>query len=90
MSDNDPLFIDCEQHGRGIAAVVCRHLCEEQEGPIGFIENSSVPGDRQAWCQQCETFFLDQGEMTEAFKQFHDMALVCETCYDIIKSKHRL
>jgi len=89
MSDDDPLFVDCEKHGRGVAAIVCRHLCNEQESPIGFIENSSEPGDKQAWCHKCEKYFVEEGEMTDAFKAFNDMAIVCETCYAEAKSKHR-
>lgn len=88
MSEDDFLYVDCDKHGRGIAAVVCRHLCNEKEKPAGFIENSSEPGDRQAWCHKCEEFFTEQGEMTEAFKKFNDMALVCEACYEDLKSRH--
>ncbi len=88
MSEEDFHYVDCDQHGRGLAAIVCRHLCDEKKLSIGFFENSSEPGDKQAWCEKCEAFFLEQGEMTEAFKQFNDMALVCESCYEIIKSRH--
>ena len=88
MSDDDPIYVDCEKHGRGIAAVVCRYLCDETDMPKGFIENSSEPGDLQAWCFQCEAFFESEGEMTAAFRQFNDMALVCEACYGTIRALH--
>ena len=89
MSEQDTLYVDCAQHGRGVAAVVCRHLCDALQQPIGFIENSAEPGDKQAWCQACEDYFIQQGEMTDAFRAFNDMALVCETCYDNLKARHR-
>jgi len=88
MSEDDFLYVDCDKHGRGIAAIVCRHQCNEKEAPIGFIENCTEPGDKQAWCHKCEEYFIEQGDMTDAFKEFNDMAIVCEACYDIIKSKH--
>ncbi len=88
MSDDDLLYVDCDIHGRRPAAVVCRHLCNERERALGFIENSSEPGDKQAWCYRCEEMFDQEGEMTEAFKQFNDMALVCEACYDRIRERH--
>ena len=88
MSDEDPIYVDCEKHGRGIAAVVCRHLCTRDADPSGFIENSSEPGDLQAWCYQCENMFEKEGEMTEAFRKFNDMALVCEACYAEIRARH--
>ncbi len=88
MTDDAPLIVDCDVHGKGVAAVVCRHLCTEKAVPLGFVENSDTPGDRQAWCDQCEAFFLEQGDLTEEFQAFNDMALVCEACYEIIRNKH--
>lgn len=89
MNEEEPLMLDCEEHGRGVATVVCRHLCHGSDKPLGFIENSTIPGDWQAWCQQCEDFFIAAGEeMTPAFREFNDMALICESCYEIAKSKH--
>ena len=88
MTDEGPLYVDCDRHGRGIAAVVCRHLCDRESPPRGFIENSSEPGDLQAWCYDCETMFEQEGEMNEAFRQFNDMALVCEACYAEIRERH--
>ena len=88
MSDEDPIFVDCKKHGRGIAAVVCRHLCTSEYDPAGFIENSSEPGDMQAWCFRCEDMFEKENGMTDAFKEFNDMALVCETCYEEIRARH--
>ena len=81
------LSIKCK-HGDGIAACVCKHLLENIEPDIGFVENSDLLGDLQAWCTLCEEFFLQEGEMTEAFKKFHDLKLVCEDCYAEIKARY--
>jgi hypothetical protein len=49
------------------------------EGPVaGFVENSSDPDDLQAWCAACEELFIREGEMTEAFRAFNDMKVVCD------------
>ena len=88
MSEDELLYVDCDKHGRGLAAVVCRHLCNDKTALLGFVENSSEPGDRQAWCLKCEEFFLAEGEMTEAFREFNHMAIVCEACYEVLKSRH--
>jgi hypothetical protein len=48
MSDDEPLTVECGPHGRRIAAVVCRHMIEVEGKAVGFVENSSNPGDLQA------------------------------------------
>ena len=88
MTDDDVLYVDCDKHGRGLAAIVCRHLCSVKTARIGFVENSSEPGDKQTWCLKCEELFLAEGEMTDAFKGFNDMAIVCEACYEDARSRH--
>jgi hypothetical protein len=45
---NESQEIDCIEHGKGISSCVCGHLVENNSVPLGFIENSSVPGDLQA------------------------------------------
>lgn len=56
--------------------------------PLGFIENSSNPDDLQAWCAMCEAKFEAEGGMTEVFRNFNDMAIVCVTCYAEKKLLH--
>ena len=89
MSSDDEFAIDCEVHGRGLAAIVCRHLISNSEIPLGFVENSSVPGNLQGWCQKCEKFFLKETALTEEFLKFSDLTTVCEKCYVTIGKKHR-
>lgn len=55
---------------------------------MGFVENSSDPEDLQAWCDACEALFIAEGDMTECFRQFNDFAVVCDSCYAILKARH--
>jgi hypothetical protein len=86
MSEAEPLTIECIRHGPGVAAVVCGHLAGTGASGRGFIENSSDPEDLQGWCGACEDYFDQEGEMTEAFRAFNGMVLVCTTCYQEIKA----
>ncbi len=86
---HDSLAFECE-HGTGVAAVVCTHLVGQPSRTIGFIENSNIQGDYQAWCKDCEQRFIECGEeLNDAFRKFNDFKLVCEQCYGGIK-KHQL
>jgi hypothetical protein len=89
MASDEEFSIDCEVHGRGLSAIVCRHLISDSGIPLGFVENSSVPGNLQAWCQKCEKLFLKETALTENFLKFSDLACVCEKCYAEISKKHR-
>ncbi|MBB5213331.1 hypothetical protein [Microbulbifer hydrolyticus] len=88
MMEIDELNIDCEKHGKGIAATVCCHLISNNGAPLGFIENSSEPGDLQGWCYACEHMFLQEEDKTERFCKFCDFSVVCEECYKNIKAHH--
>ncbi len=88
MAEDNALEIECTKHGKGTVAVLCRHLLEGMGEPLGFIETSRVAGDWQAWCNACEALFDKEGSLTDTFKAFHDMALVCEACYIEIKARH--
>lgn len=83
------LTIYCGKHRReSRSAVVCRHLRSETGDVRGFVENSDDPDDRQAWCGSCEALFLEEDDLTERFRAFCDMGLVCEFCYEEIKHQH--
>lgn len=82
------LTVDCEEHGKGVAAVVCGHLVRNNGAPLGFVENSSIPGDLQGWCYACEFVYSQENAMTARFRAFTDMSLVCEQCYSSIKTRH--
>jgi hypothetical protein len=78
----------CGTHGTRTAAVVCGHMLGETDSVLGFVENSSDPDDLQAWCDDCEAMFEREQEMTEAFRRFHDMAVVCDFCYAKLRARH--
>jgi hypothetical protein len=84
----DPnLEIDCERHGRSIAAAVCGHVL--QRGcPLGFVENSSDPLNLQGWCFACEHVYSQEEDKTARFLAFCNHTEVCSRCYDEIKSRH--
>ena len=84
----EPLDINCDKHGKGIAAVVCRHLIRNTGQPLGFIENSRVKNDFQAWCFACEYVYEIEGEMTPKFREFCSFSMVCEQCYELRKEHH--
>ena len=82
-------MIRCGVHQRWArSAVVCCHLVGETGQVRGFVENCDDPDDRQAWCGRCEELFLEEDEMTERFRAFNDMRLVCEFCYERIRQHH--
>lgn len=82
------MMIDCDCHGKRVAAVVCRHMVKTKEKVVGFVENSSDPNDLQAWCDACEAMFIREKEMTPAFIEFNDMVIVCVVCYQQLKIQH--
>ena len=87
MSENKNLT-KCGTHGNRTAAVVCRHHVNARDRVVGFVENSSDPDDLQAWCGACESLFLEEDGMTDAFREFNDFAVVCDFCYDQIKTRN--
>jgi hypothetical protein len=86
---NDWSSIDCPNHGKGTASVVCCHLLENKKYPLGFVENSSDPGDLQGWCFACEFLYELEKDKTEKFRIFNDMKVVCEKCYGELKQKNQ-
>lgn len=90
MAEAEPLMVDCGPHGKRVAAVVCKHLIGLGPAPAGFVENSDDPNDLQAWCHACEEKFQIEGEMTDAFREFNGMVVVCVVCYDSAKDRHTM
>ena len=82
------MTINCGRHGERVAAVVCRHHVEVEDRAVGFVENSDDPNDRQAWCDDCERFFLREGDMTDEFRAFNNFAMVCMDCYMQLRARH--
>ena len=70
-------------------ATVCGHLVGNHGVPLGFVENSDDPDNKQGWCYACEFVYLQEEDKTERFVAFTDFAVVCSQCYDRIKAHHR-
>jgi hypothetical protein len=87
-TEEEPVTIECSEHGERTASIVCRHHLQVQDQAIGFVENSSDPDDLQAWCDQCEALFIQESQMTEEFMAFNGMAVVCVACYEKAKKTH--
>lgn len=88
MTTIQNLTVECDEHGHQVAAVVCRHMINAKDRIVGFVENSDDPNDLQAWCDACEAQFLEEGELTETFRAFCDMGVVCTDCYNTYKARH--
>jgi hypothetical protein len=86
--DDESQAIACSKHGRGTAAIVCQHHVLIDDRSVGFVENSSDPKDLQAWCDQCEAVFLEEGDKTERFRTHNGMTVVCVRCYEQLKLRH--
>ena len=80
------LEINCA-HGKETASIICCHLLNSVD-TVGFIENSSEPGDLQGWCFACEFLFQQEGDMTQTFRKFCNAKVVCEKCYETFKISH--
>ncbi|MBO6794787.1 MAG: hypothetical protein JJ895_12820 [Balneolaceae bacterium] len=89
-SEIEPMYVECGRHGKRIASVVCCHLLKNEGNKVGFVENHSHPNDLQAWCERCEKVFEEEGGMTNIFKEFNGMTIVCVDCYSKSKAYHSL
>jgi hypothetical protein len=90
MTDTEPIMVNCGPHGYRVAAVICCHLVGQDCPPAGFIENSSDPTDLQAWCYACEDKFEQEDGLTDCFREFNDLSVVCVACYAEAKARHSL
>ncbi|WP_166420375.1 hypothetical protein [Pseudoalteromonas sp. Z1A8] len=86
----EPMYVDCGEHGKRVASVVCCHLLKLEGERVGFIENSSEPNDLQAWCSKCEAEFEEEDGMTEKFRAFNKMSVVCVNCYEKSADYHSI
>ena len=80
--------IECTHHGRSWMASVCGHVVRNHGVPLGFVENSDDPQNKEGWCYACELVFLQEEDKTERFRAFNQHAVVCARCYDEIRARH--
>jgi hypothetical protein len=88
MADEATSLVRCGTHGDRTPAVVCCHHLAAKYEAVGFVENSTDPEDLQAWCDACEQVFLAEGGLTEAFRRFNDLRVVCDFCYATMRNRH--
>ena len=84
---SEDLAIDCDRHGRSVAAAVCGHVLQ-RGSRLGFVENNSDPLNQQVWCFACEFVYSEEGDRTPRFMAFCNHTEVCSRCYDEIKNRH--
>lgn len=89
MTDKNKSVVNCPNHGPQEPCVVCGHILLAKDRVVGFIENSTDNEGPQAWCDDCESFFQREGSISEAFRKFHDLRVVCVQCYDLYRSRHQ-
>lgn len=65
-------------------------MLDTLHSPVGVVENNNDPNDLRAWCYACEEKYQSEGGLTEVFRAFNSMALVCVVCYVQIKERHLL
>lgn len=88
-------IVQCEQHYGGWASFICQHLSMQTKSGFNEAFESSPdmilePGDSfQAWCNECETERLKEGEWNDSSEAFARIKLVCSGCYFDIK-EHNL
>jgi hypothetical protein len=80
-------FVECSAHEFRRRAFVCQHLNHTTK--VGFEEafetsedmELSDDDDFQAWCNDCETVRLKEGEWNDQSMAFAKIKVVCEKCY---------
>jgi hypothetical protein len=76
--NKESLKINCNVHGKSDSSVVCGYLVNNVGVALGFVENISITSNFQGCCYACEFVFSQEQDMTEKFKSFDQIAMVCE------------
>lgn len=84
--------IQCEDHTSARMALVCQHLINaDNKGFHEAIDSDAIKDDDdtfQAWCDDCERLYPQEQDLSDKFKAFADMKVVCEECYFEIKKRN--
>ena len=82
--------IDCDNHGGGFAAYICKHLVANPAQK--WFGNQPDDEDKwpDAWCAVCEEIFQEQGEWNEKNESKVEIKLVCHRCYEEMRGKAEL
>lgn len=79
--------IDCDSHGSGYAAYICKHLLADPEQKWFANARSDDDPWPDAWCGACELSFQEQGEWTEATEKKANIQVLCHCCYEKLRAR---
>ena len=83
--------IDCPEHGKNEACMICSHLIQESDLQFARVLVNPTDEDMEtAMCLDCETFLLDDGEWSEELADFAQWKIYCRECYQRELNKHQL
>ncbi len=75
------MSVDCSQHGSSREAFICTHLqVDPAQRWYSSAPTTAVPCP-DAWCQDCDLHFQEQGEWNEDNEDRVPIVLVCQGCY---------
>ncbi len=76
------MFIDCGNHGRALAAQICRHIARD-EGRGFHFEPFALTAYPDAWCDRCNASIESEGWTIEVQRRC-DFAEVCGICWQTL------
>ncbi len=87
---NKNSVMECERHGINKPSFICKHL---QHGVgIGFNEPNEEPDPeypfKEAWCNECDTVLMEQGEWNDISEGYAEVMAICEGCFNEIKERN--
>ena len=86
MSD-DAKDITCKEHGEARSTYTCSHLAAD---PVQRWHSARASADNpwpDAWCDQCNTSFLREGEWNDRNSADVDLRVLCHHCYEDASAK---
>jgi hypothetical protein len=87
MSDVTEI-VECGEHGMSHATFVCQHLAHGSG--LGFFYDSGSDDPRpDAWCAECDTVMMADGEWNEENEKIAGITLLCASCYDAAKRRNQ-
>lgn len=80
---------NCTIHGLNGVVFICKHLFRSKKKGVFWSkdeEDSSV----SAWCLKCESVRAKNGEWSDEILARMDIKILCEKCFDQVKTLNRL
>jgi hypothetical protein len=79
--------VDCGDHGKGFSTYLCKHLLAKPRQEWFSETPSKEKPWPDAWCAKCDEAFQEQREWNEANEKIPEIKLVCDRCYETLRSK---